>query len=64
MEQALCQRPFTLHRQQPEKYKQNFDVASHGKISAEDHGKGFGAILTKVFRSLLYAILLNGSSAS
>jgi len=26
-----------LHRQQPEKDKQNFDVAPHGKISAGAH---------------------------
>jgi len=64
MEQALCERPFTLHRQQPEKYKQNFDVATHGIISADAHGKGFEAILTKVCRSLLRAILLYGASAS
>jgi len=56
MEQSLCELPFTLHRQQPEKYKQNFDFASHGK--------GFWFILTKVCRSLLCAILLNGASAS
>jgi len=29
-----------LHRQQPEKYKQNFDVTPHGKITADAHGKG------------------------
>jgi len=56
MEQALCERPFTLHRQQPEKYKQNFDVAPHEKISPYAHGKGFGVIVTKICRSLLYAI--------
>jgi len=64
MEQALCERPYTLHRQQPENYKQNFDFASHGKVSADAHGKGFWVILTKVCRSLLCTILLNGASAS
>ena len=45
---ALCERPFALHRQQPEKYKENVDVSLPGKISAGAHGKGAGAILTKV----------------
>jgi len=35
-----------------------------GKISADSYGKGLGAILTKVRRSLLYAILLKGASES
>ena len=39
MEQPLRELPFTLHRQQPEKYKQNFDVVPHGKLSADAHGK-------------------------
>jgi len=64
MEQALCERPFAMNHQQPEKSKQNFDVAPHEKISPDAHGKGFGAIVTKVCRSLLCAILLNGASAS
>jgi len=29
MGEAFCERPFALHRQQPEKDKQNFDVTSH-----------------------------------
>jgi len=64
MSKRFCERPFTLHRQQLEKYKQHFDVAPHGKISADAHGNGFGAILTKVCQSLLCAILLYGASAS
>ena len=32
MGKALCERQFALHRQQPEKYKQNVDVSPHGKI--------------------------------
>jgi len=44
MEQAFCERPFTLHRQQPEKYKHNLDVAPHGKIYAEAHGRGLGPL--------------------
>jgi len=28
-----------LHRQQPDKDKQNLDVAAPGKISADAHGK-------------------------
>jgi len=36
----LRELPFTLHRQQPEKYKQNVDVVPHGKLSADAHGKG------------------------
>jgi len=34
----FCERPFALHHQQPEKDKQNFDVAPHGNISADAHG--------------------------
>jgi len=30
----FCIRPFALHRQQPEKDKQNVDFAPSGKISA------------------------------
>ena len=26
-DKTFCERPFTLHRQQPEKHKQNLDVA-------------------------------------
>ena len=37
---ALCEYPDALHRQQPEKDKQNIDVAAPGKISADAHGKG------------------------
>jgi len=29
-----------LHRQQPEKYKQNVDVSPSGKITADAHRKG------------------------
>jgi len=29
---ALCKRPFALHRYQPEKYKQNIDVAPLEKL--------------------------------
>jgi len=35
---AFCERPFALHRQQSEKDKQNLDVATPGKISADAHG--------------------------
>jgi len=35
-------------KKKPAKYKQNFNIAPHGKISADAHGKGFGAIVTKV----------------
>ena len=35
---AFCERQFTLHRQQPEKDKRNFDVAPTGKTSAGVHG--------------------------
>jgi len=58
MEQALCERQFTLHRQQPEKYKQNIDVSPHEKIPPDAHEKRFGTIVTKVCRSLLYASAL------
>jgi len=36
---ALCERPFTLHRQQPEKCKDFVDVSPPGKISADAHWK-------------------------
>jgi len=39
MGKALCECPFALHRQQPEKCKQNIDVSSPGKISADANGK-------------------------
>jgi len=63
MGKALCECPFALHLQQPEKYKQNIDVSPPGQISADANGQGLGAILTKVCRVLLYAMLLNGASA-
>jgi len=37
---ALCERPFALHRQKPEKYKQNVDFSPPGKIYADANGKG------------------------
>jgi len=68
---ALCKRPFALYRQQPEKYKQNVDVFPLEKLlrTPMERGlgaieSGLGAILMKVCRSLLYAILPNGASAS
>jgi len=65
MGKALCERPFVLHRQQPEKYKQNVDVApSLEKFLRTPIERGLGAILGKVCRLLLYAMLLNGASAS
>jgi len=44
---AFCERQFALHRQPPEKYKQNADVAPPGKISADAKERGLVAILTK-----------------
>jgi len=64
MGKALCERPFALHRQQPEKYKQNVDVAPLEKFLPTPMERGLGSILTKVCRLLLYAVLLNGASAS
>jgi len=64
MGKALCERPFALHRQQPEKYKQNVDVAPLEKFMSTPVERGLASILTKVCRLLLYAILLNGASAS
>jgi len=40
MGKALCECPFALHLQQPEKYKQNIDVSPPGKISADANGQG------------------------
>jgi len=37
---APCEHPFELHRQQPEKYKQNVDVSPPGKHFVDAHGKG------------------------
>jgi len=53
-----------LHRQQPEKYEQNINVARLEKFLRMPMERGLGAILTKVCRLLLYAILPNGASAS
>jgi len=64
MGKALCERPFALHRQQHEKYKQNVNVPPLEKFMRTPMERGLGAILTKVCRSLLYAIVLNGASAS
>jgi len=62
---ALCERSFALHGQQPEKYKQNVEVATpRKKFLRMPMERGLGAILTKVCRSLLYAVLLIGASAS
>jgi len=44
---ALCERPFALHRQQTEKYKQNVDVSPW---------KNFCGRPWKICRSLLYVI--------
>jgi len=35
---AFCERPFALHRQQPDKDKQNCNVAPRGKISVDTKG--------------------------
>jgi len=35
---AFCERPLALHRQQPEKDKQNFDISPPGKNPAHSHG--------------------------
>jgi len=40
MGQALCERPFALHRQKPEKYKQNVDVAPPWKHLCGRQWKG------------------------
>jgi len=40
MGKALCERPFALHHQKPDKYKQNVDFFPLGKISADANGKG------------------------
>jgi len=62
---ALCKRPFALHCQQPIKDKQTVDVAPPlKKFLQTTMEREIGAILTKVFRSLLHTILLNGAWAS
>jgi len=38
----FCERPFALHRYQPENDKQNIDVAPPGKIFTDAHGYGLG----------------------
>ena len=35
---TFCERPSVLHLQQPEKDRQNVDIAPTGKISADAHG--------------------------
>ena len=58
----FCECPFALHRQQPEKGKQNFDVDPHGKISADAHGcTDFDLILRSSSVMLFGSILLNHS---
>jgi len=64
MGKTLCDCPFALHRQQPEKDKQNIDVSPLEKFLRMPMERGLGAILTKVCQLQLYAILLNGASAS
>jgi len=65
MGKALCERPFALHREQPEKYKQNVDVSPpSGKISADTNETGAWGHSNEVCQLLLYAILQNGVSAS
>jgi len=53
----FCVRPFALHRQQPEKDKQNVDFGPPGKISADAHAcyaTGVGTnILVWRFRNFL-----------
>ena len=44
----LCDCPFALHCQQPEKDKQNVDVAPLEKFMRTPMERGFGAIVTKV----------------
>jgi len=61
---ALCKRPCALHRQEPEKYKQNVEASPLEKSLRIPMWRGLGAIVMKIFRSLLYAILLNGALAS
>jgi len=69
MGKALCGRPFALHRQKPEKHKQNVNVVPPlEKFLRTPMERGLEAlsigVLTKVFRSLLSAIRLNRASAS
>jgi len=64
VKKGLCKRSFVLHRQQPEKYKQNVDVSPLEKLLRMPIERELGAILMKDCRSLLYTILLNGASAS
>jgi len=45
---ALCERPFALHRQQPEKHKQNFDVTLMEKFLRTPVERGLGTILTNL----------------
>jgi len=40
---ALCERPFTLNRHQPEKYKQNIDVAPMDKFLRTPIERGLGS---------------------
>jgi len=58
---ALCKRPFALNRQQPKKLQAKCRRLPPGNVSADDYRTGVGAILMKVFRSLLYAVLRNFS---
>jgi len=42
MGKALCECPFALHRQQPEKYKQNIDVSPLEKFLRMPMERGLG----------------------
>jgi len=59
MGKALCECPFALQRQKPEKYKQNIDVSPLERFLRMPVERGLGAILTKVCQ-----LLLNGASTS
>jgi len=63
MEQSLRELLFTLHRQQREKYKQILTLSPMENFLQIPMERGLGAILTKICRSLLCAILLNWASA-
>ena len=55
IEQALCERPLTLHRQQPEKHKQNLDGKILLQFRYSPKGKKISLQLEKFRYSFVYS---------
>jgi len=51
MGKAFCERPFALHRQQPEHDERNVDVVPPGKISADARAKNSTLVPSQAWAS-------------